>query len=291
VLVVVGVGVGVAVGAGCDARVRVGTGVAVDAVSFDVVGVADGVVAPPEALRVRVAATDGSFVGVVLVGVGVADGLFAGVAAGVTAGLEISVRVGAPLDEEEVAPDGTELAVVLVVVVDEGLVVVAAGADVVGDGAGAVGVGAGGCVVAVSEGDALGEAAGSCTGSHDSLLDVVAAFAAVVLAAAARLNPEAAVSRTLPAISVTVAGRACPKRMKSPTCAARHCCGTTYSGWSGFMRDVRLLVAIRTYWTSSTVRNARRCPTRLAAVITPVGEIRPALAGARVNGEDNLGKW
>ena len=192
--VLVAVDVGAAVGAGCDVRVPVGTGVA-DAVSFDVVGVADGV----------------------------------------TAGLETTVRVGASLAPEEVAPDEAELAAVLVVVVDEGLVVVATGADVVGDGVGAVGVGVGVCVVGVADGVGLGDAADSCTGSHDSLLDVVAAFAAVMPAAAARVTPEAAVSRTLPAINVTVAGRACVKRMKSPTSAARYCCGTTYSVWNGFM--------------------------------------------------------
>ena len=49
--VLVALDVGVAVDAGCDVRVPVGTGVA-DAVSFDAVGVADGVVAPPEAVRV-----------------------------------------------------------------------------------------------------------------------------------------------------------------------------------------------------------------------------------------------
>jgi len=44
---------------------------------------------------------------------------------------------------------------------------------------------------------------------------VAAVLAVAVLAATVRLAPEVA-SRTLPAISVTVAGRACPKRMKTP---------------------------------------------------------------------------
>ncbi len=245
VAVPVAVGVGVAVNAGFPVRVRVGTGVA-DAVSFEVVGVADGV-APPEALRVRVADADGSAVGVVLVGVGLGVGVgaavvgfagvvvgFAGVVADVAARLEISVRVGAGLAPEEVAPAGAVLAAVLGAVVDEGCVV-GAGVGAVAVGVGVVGVGVGVCVVGVFEGDGLADAAGSCTGSHDLLPVVVAALAAVVLATAARLTPGAAVSRTLPVISVTVAGRACAKRMKSPTSAARYCCGTTHSVWSGFM--------------------------------------------------------
>jgi hypothetical protein len=209
-LVLVAVGVAVAVGAGFAARVRVGTGVA-DAVSLEVAGGADDV-ALPEALRVRVADADGSAVAAVIDRDGVADGVLAGVVGGVTAGLEIGVLVGAGFAPEEVARDGAELAVVLDAVVAEGPV-----------------------LVGVPEGDGLGDAAGSCTGSHDSLLGVVAAFA-TVMPAAARLTPEAAVSRTLPAISVTVAGRACAKRMKSPASAARYCRGTTLSVWSGLMR-------------------------------------------------------
>jgi hypothetical protein len=53
-------------------------------------------------------------------------------------------------------------------------------------------------------------------GSHDVLLAVVAAVAAAVLAAMATTAPEIAVASTVPAISVTVAGRACAKRMKRP---------------------------------------------------------------------------
>ena len=94
-----------------------------------------------------------------------------------------------------------------------GVVCVAVG--VVGVVVGGVGV----CEEGVGEGGWLGGAAGSCSGSHDCPLDVVAVLAAAVLAATVRLAPEAA-SRTLPAISVTVAGRACPKRMKRPISAA-----------------------------------------------------------------------
>jgi hypothetical protein len=82
------------------------------------------------------------------------------------------------------------------------------------DGAGAevsVGVGAGAGVL-------------SCTGSHDWLLATVAELAALAgLATVARLNSEAAVSRTPPANRVTAAGRACANRMKRPTSAARCC--------------------------------------------------------------------
>jgi hypothetical protein len=76
--------------------------------------------------------------------------------------------------------------------------------------------------VGLGEGDGLTGVAGNCNGSQDSPLAAEAVLAAAVLAATVRLAPEAA-SRTLPAISVTVAGRACPKRMKRPISAAR--CG------------------------------------------------------------------
>jgi hypothetical protein len=66
----------------------------------------------------------------------------------------------------------------------------------------------------VGDGEGLGDEVASWSGSQDLLLDVVAAFATEALAVTARPTPE--VSRTLPATSVTVAGRACPKRMKRP---------------------------------------------------------------------------
>jgi hypothetical protein len=81
--------------------------------------------------------------------------------------------------------------------------------------------------VAGGEGDGLAGAVGSCSGSHDSPLAVEAVLAAAVLAATVRLAPEAA-SRTLPAINVTVAGRACAKRMKRPISAAS--CGMPPTG-------------------------------------------------------------
>jgi len=131
--------------------------------------------------------------------------------------------------------------VALPVVAGDGLVVVGVGAcvvgavvdvvgavvGVVGVGVGVVGAAVGVCEVGVGEGDGLDEDAGSCSGSHDWPPGVVAAFATVVLATD-RLTPEAAVSRTPPAINVTVAGRTCAKRMKRPTSAARYCCGTTH---------------------------------------------------------------
>jgi hypothetical protein len=83
--------------------------------------------------------------------------------------------------------------------------------------------------VGLGGGDGLTGAAGSCNGSQDSPLAVEAVLAAAVLAATVRLAPEA--SRTLPAISVTVAGRACAKRMKRPISAAR--CGIPPTGHQG----------------------------------------------------------
>ena len=133
---------------------------------------------------------------------------------GVAAGLDVTVRVGAGVafDEGELA----ELAFV-----GDGLAVVGAGLGVVGVGLGVVGVGlgvvAGGLgvvaaglgVVGVGLGvvGGLGVAVGV-SGSHDWPLDTAAALASGALAAAARATPEAAVIRTLPVISVTVAGRA-----------------------------------------------------------------------------------
>jgi len=70
---------------------------------------------------------------------------------------------------------------------------------------------------------------GITSGSHDALPAVVAVPAVALPAAMARVTPEAAVARTVPAIRVTVAGRACAKRMKRPTCAARCCCECPYS--------------------------------------------------------------
>jgi hypothetical protein len=94
--------------------------------------------------------------------------------------------------------------------------------------AGAVGVAVVGVAVAVV--GASASVAVGARGSHDVPL-AGAVAAAAVPAAMAGVTPEAAVARTVPAISVTVAGPACAKRMKRPTSAARYCCGTTRSVW------------------------------------------------------------
>jgi hypothetical protein len=86
---------------------------------------------------------------------------------------------------------------------------------VAGVGAGVVVLGVvvlGVVVGAVGVGDGLG----IWNGSHDCWAVVVAVLAVAVPAVRARLTPGPAASRTLPAISVTVAGRACAKRMKRP---------------------------------------------------------------------------
>jgi hypothetical protein len=84
-------------------------------------------------------------------------------------------------------------------VADAGLEVGGVGVVVVGDEDVAVGVAEG-----------LGDSEGSCSASHDCLLAGVAAAAA----AEARLTPETAVSRRLPATRATAAGRGCANRMK-----------------------------------------------------------------------------
>ena len=126
---------------------------------------------------------------------------------GVAAGLDVTVRVGAGVafDEGELA----ELAFVGdgLAVVGAGLGVVAAGFGVVGVGLGVVAVGLGVVGVGLGVVGGLGVAVGV-SGSHDWPLDTAAALASGALAAAARATPEAAVIRTLPVISVTVAGRA-----------------------------------------------------------------------------------
>ena len=126
----------------------------------------------------------------------------------VAEGLDFSVRVGAGVAFAEV------------VAVALGLVGAGFAVGLVAVGVGAVGVGVGVDDPEDGEVDGVGGAADCAKGSQDSLLDLVAAFAAV-LVARVRLTPEAAVTKTLPAIRVTVAGRACAKRMKCPTRAAR----------------------------------------------------------------------
>jgi hypothetical protein len=96
---------------------------------------------------------------------------------------------------------------VLGLALDVGDVVVGVGAGVV-----VVGVVLGVVVGAVGVGDALG----IWSGAHDSSAAAEAVLAVAVPAVAARPTPEPAASRTVPAISVTVAGRACAKRMKRP---------------------------------------------------------------------------
>lgn len=54
---------------------------------------------------------------------------------------------------------------------------------------------------------------GGTNGSQDVPLAVLAALASAAAVTAERATPEAAVARTVPAISVTVAGRACAKRI------------------------------------------------------------------------------
>jgi hypothetical protein len=164
-------------------------------------------------------------------GVGVPlAGAFVVVFVAVVAGLDFSVRVGAAFGVAVVGVlVGVALGVVGVAVgvvgvalgvVGVALGVVGVAVGVLAVAVGVVGAEVGVCEVGVGEGDGLGGVVGSCSGSHDSPLDVAAVLAAAVLAATVRLAPEAA-SRTLPAISVTVAGRACPKRMKRPISAAR----------------------------------------------------------------------
>jgi hypothetical protein len=175
----------------------------------------------------------------------VADGLgdLVGVFVGVAAGLDFSVRVGAAVALADAVAELDASTVALGLVDGDGLVVAGVGVgvpdEVAGDALGVagvalwvVGVESGVCEVAVGEeglgeGDWLTGAAGTCNGSQDSPLAVEAVLAAAVLAARVRLAPEAA-SRTLPAISVTVAGRACAKRMKRPISAAR--CGIPPTG-------------------------------------------------------------
>jgi hypothetical protein len=209
------------VAAGLDVSVLVGAGVGSDGVVSELVapdgdGLADGL-ADWVALTLPVVVGDG----LVAVAVGVV-----GLAVGVV-GLAVGV-VGLGVGVVEVGVVGVVGVAVGVVGLVVGVVGVAVGVvgvvvGVVGLAAGVVGVavavGVGEVAVGVGEvgvgdGDGLGGELGSWSGSHDLPLDVVAALAVAVFAATVRLTPEVAVSRTLPAIRVTVAGRACAKRMK-----------------------------------------------------------------------------
>jgi hypothetical protein len=224
-------------------RVRVGVGVAeaLFKTRFEVVGAGDGVPLA-EAFRVLVGVADGDRLAFAVVLVGVADNVLVGVFVGVTVGLDLSVRVGAGVAFDEGVADLVGVpAVPLAVAVGDGLVGAGFDADVVGVAAGVVlvgvgvgvglagvvagvlgdrvgvvgvGVGVGVGEVGVGDGEGPGDEVGGWSGSQDLLVEVVAAFATEVLPVTARPTPE--VSRTLPAISVTVAGRACAKRMKSP---------------------------------------------------------------------------
>jgi hypothetical protein len=191
------------VAAGLDVSVRVGAGVGSDGVVPEPVAPDGDGLADRLALELPVVVGDGLVVTLVDVGVGV-------LAVGVGV-----VAVGLGVVGFEVGVLGVEVGVVGVVLgvlaVEVGVVV-----GVVGVGVGVVGVAVGVCEVGVGEGDELG----SCSGSHDLPLDVMAALAAVVPATTVRLTPEVAVSRALPAIRVTVTGRACAKRINALT----QCC-------------------------------------------------------------------
>jgi hypothetical protein len=262
--------VALAVGLGAVVMVRVGAGV-----------------------LVRVTDADGRVVAVALTGAGGLAGAFAVVP--VTVEVGVSVRVGtggavalgaagcvADVDDElavglapallpsPLFPAGSEAVPVVVLVV-----MVGAGLVVAGVAAGVVGAGVGVCDVGVGEGDGFGEAAGNCTGSHDFAFDVVAALATEPPAATARLTPEPAVSRTLPAISVTVAGRACAKRMKRPTSAAGYCFRTAHPVRSGFMRSGRSARRDIYLFKIKHPRGRYQLSCPLATGATPVALIKP----------------
>ncbi len=200
------------------------------------------------------------------VGVGVAgEVLFAGVAAAgaLTALVEVAdadglavVLVGvAELDAGDLAGAGVAFAVVelaeLAFVVGDGLAVVAFAVEVLAGVLVGVGVLAGvDVLVAVGVGVVGAGVAVALSASHDWPPDTVAALAGPLLAVTARVTPEAAVIRTLPAISVTVAGRAGAKRMKRPNCAARCDSGTT----------IPVRQWLHEVWTSTAPVDATRSP-------------------------------
>jgi hypothetical protein len=293
----VGVADGVLLAEALRVLVRVADGLAF-AVALAEVGVADSVLV-------------GALVGVsagVLAGDFTMDFVGTGDLVGVAAGLDFSVRVGAGGGSDGVAAELAECvgvpAVALPVVVGDwlaeagadvgavgvwvgvaGVVLGAAGVvpGVVGVGVGVVGAAVGVCDVGVGVGDGLGDEVGGCSGSHDlplavvplAPLAVVAAFAAVVPATiTARLVPEAAVSRTLPAISVAVAGRACPKRIETPY----QCCSLLLRNDSSSLKwphrsDSPAAVAIRHPLDIRRLDGATRSPTRFTAVITTLSMI------------------
>lgn len=211
-VVTVAAGWAVTVVTGCPVRVRAGDGVT------DVVADAGG-------RYVTVVLGCVSFLRLFGVGVGV------GVLTAVLGGAIFGAVVGGFLRVAGCRVVGVGLTVVFVaadfVLVAVGLAGLAGlegvwPADVDGDAVDFVGVGVeddvlgaedGWCVGLVGVGDGLGDATGGRTGSHDWLPGTAAALAAVV-PATARVTPDTAVNRTLPAINVTVAGPVCANRMK-----------------------------------------------------------------------------
>jgi hypothetical protein len=166
------------------------------------------------------AVVDGEPVGagvvVVAVAVGVAVAVAVVVGGSVVVGASVGVAVGGSVDVAVVVGEAAGEAAELDAE-DAGLAVV--GAGVVGCGVAVVDVGVAGAVVgavvsgedvAVGVTDGLGDAAGSSSDWQDCLL----AGGAASVAAAARLAPETAVSRTLPVTRATAAGRGCANRMR-----------------------------------------------------------------------------
>jgi hypothetical protein len=157
-------------------------------------------------------------------GVAVVDVEGSGVAV-VDVAVDVAVDVDGPRSAGAVAAVGEVAEDAGLEAVGVGVVGLAVGVGVVPVG---VGVVEGDVALGVAEG--LGDATGSCSGSHDCLPAVAAAVvaaavvaAAAVLAAAAKLTPETAANRALPATRATEAGRGCANRMKTPADAARYC--------------------------------------------------------------------
>jgi hypothetical protein len=165
--------------------------------------------------------------------VATADGVGGGVGVGV--GVDVGVAVAADVV-------GVGVGVTAVVeTVAVGVAVVAVGVGValvvVGDAVGLAGV-----FVA----DGLGDATIVWRGSHDSLLPgVTAAAAATVLAVAAGMPHEAAVSTTLPVTRVTADRRVCANHICVPACTDRYC-GRSRSTRSSV---TSVICVIRQLWT------------------------------------------
>lgn len=108
------------------------------------------------------------------------------------------------------------------------------------------------------------------SGAQDVPFAIMAVPADAVPVAMAKVIPEAAVARTVPAIKVTVVGRACAKRMKRPyLCCSLLLRNDSFSMGCCFMRRAGPAICRdMPFRTSDPVPHATRLPHGATGLIT-----------------------